>query len=219
MLVKLLREVVLHPRSAVATFQCLRAYRRAQELLRAAEVQGSLAAAQLRLACEHSGRPEQVMVECVARWMEREPLPLLEGLVHPSLPRFLTEAQGRGIRLGVLSDYPASAKLDAMRLTGFFDVVISAQDPAVNRFKPHPSGLSEILRRLGTRPSDSLYVGDRDDVDATAAHAAGMPCVIVGKRSNRTESDWIPAYDYADLRRKLFSPPGAVALATPGPVA
>jgi HAD superfamily hydrolase (TIGR01509 family) len=182
MFLRLLRHVVTHPGEGVAVFRALRAYRHAQELLRGAAIDGTLAEAQIRLACERSGQPSHALVAIVDRWMEREPLDMLERFVMPGLRPLLAAAKVRGLRLGVLSDYPATAKLEAMKLSEFFDVVVSAQDPSVNRFKPDPSGLTEALRRLGAAPSQALYVGDRFDVDASVAGAAGVACIIVGKR-------------------------------------
>jgi HAD superfamily hydrolase (TIGR01509 family) len=207
MLLRLLGEAMSSPGRGVAAFRVLRAYRQAQELLRGTQVQGALAAVQLRLACEHSGQNEDVVAPIVSRWMEQEPLALLERCVEPALRTLLHDARSRGIRMGVFSDYPAAAKLDAMRLTEFFDVVVSAHDEAVNRFKPHPSGLLETLRRLGVRPSQTVYVGDRHDVDGPAARAAGIPCIILGGRSRTPpESDgWIPVSDYGALHQLLFS--------------
>jgi len=204
MLVKLLVAALRNPLAGLATFRALRAYRHAQEALRDAPDATGLAAAQLRVAVERTGLPEERVAAIVARWMEKEPLPLLGRFVDPALPGMLHAARGRGVRLGVLSDYPAAAKLDAMGLGGHFDVVVSAQDPEVNRFKPHPAGLLEVLRRLGAAPEHALYVGDRPDVDAGVARAAGVRCIIVGRGSARPTDDWTPVADYVELHAKLF---------------
>jgi FMN phosphatase YigB (HAD superfamily) len=206
MLMRLVREAVAKPASSVAIFRALRAYRHAQELLRGTEVDGALAGAQIRLAAERSGQPEHVIAPIVARWMEEEPLPLLDRFVEPALRTLLAEARSRGLRLGIFSDYPATAKLEAMRLSEFFDVVVSAQDPAVNRFKPHPLGLVEALRRLGVEPGGALYVGDRHDVDASIARAAGVRCVIVG-RPSEAPNGALCVTDYGQLHSMLFSSP------------
>jgi HAD superfamily hydrolase (TIGR01509 family) len=206
MLWKLLAAALSNPFAAVGTFRALSAYRHAQERLRGIEVDGAIAAAQLRLACERSGQSEDVVSRIVARWMEREPLPLLERYVEPALRGLLAAARERGIRLGVFSDYPAAAKLEAMRLSEFFDVVVTAQDAEVNRFKPDPSGLAEALRRLGAAPDEALYVGDRHEVDGAAARALGVPCIIVGGRGSPTAPEgWIPVPDYGELHAMLFS--------------
>ena len=68
-----------------------------------------------------------------------------------------------------------------MGLADFFDVVVSAADPGVNRFKPCPDGIFYALRQLGVDPDAALYVGDRPEVDGEAARSAGVAGVIIGR--------------------------------------
>jgi FMN phosphatase YigB (HAD superfamily) len=207
MFLQLLRAHLIRPWQGFSTFRVLGAYRRAQELLRESPVDGDLAMAQLQLACRNAGAPEELVRALVARWMEQAPLPLLPRFMDPQLPMLLAAARERGVRLGVFSDYPAAAKLQALGLAEFFEVVLTAQDPAVNRFKPDPCGLREAFRRLGAEGDQALYVGDRATVDATAAEAAGVPCVIVNPRRNVSAArSFSEVTGYAELRSLLFSP-------------
>jgi putative hydrolase of the HAD superfamily len=50
----------------------------------------------------------------------------------------------------------------------------------VNAFKPHPRGFLAAAERWGLAPDSILYVGDRPEVDAVGAAAAGMRCVVIG---------------------------------------
>ena len=181
MLLRLLGHALSSPVRGLGTLRALRAYRHAQELLRGVASEEPLADAQLRLAAERSGQSRESVVASVERWMEREPLDLLERLVRPGLHALLATAKQRGLRIGVLSDYPALAKLEAMKLAHHFEVLVSAQDARVNRFKPDPAGVLEVLRRLDAAPAQALYVGDREEVDGAAARAAGVACFIVGR--------------------------------------
>ena len=83
--------------------------------------------------------------------------------------------------MGVLSDYPAEAKLRALGLAGRFSLVLCATDPEVGAFKPNPRGFLRACERWQIARGDVLVVGDRVDVDAAGAAAAGMPCVIIGQ--------------------------------------
>lgn len=205
MLFKLAKEAICRPSSSLPTFRALVAYREAQELLRESQVVGEIGGAQLRLACELSCQSEEFLRSVVARWMEREPLFVLERFVSPTLRALLTAARSRSIRLGVFSDYPAAEKLRAMRLAEFFDVTVTAQDPAVNCFKPNPRGLIETLRRLDSHTNEALYIGDRLEVDGRAAGAAGMRCVLVGGPPRNETADCIYVRDYGALQAMLFS--------------
>jgi HAD superfamily hydrolase (TIGR01509 family) len=209
MLLRLLRAHATRPLSGLQTFRVLGAYRRAQERLRESGTSSvervDLAEAQIELACQQTGADHDFVSACVGRWMEQEPLALLARHLQPGLLEFLRACGERGLRLGVLSDYPADAKLKALGLDGFFDVVLAAQSPEVGVFKPHPRGLLLAAERLGATPPECLYVGDRAEVDGPAAAAAGMACCIVTRRPVSPGSPrWMQVGGYSQLHELVL---------------
>jgi FMN phosphatase YigB (HAD superfamily) len=205
MLVRLLGKHMAHPVRGWRTIRVLRAYRRAQETLRADPTLGDVAVAQLRLTCERTNVNQDSVVECVTRWMEHEPLAVLPRCLQPGILEFLHACKARGLRLGALSDYPADAKLRALGLADLFDVVLCAQSPDINVFKPNPRGLLVALKRLESGRAESLYIGDRVDVDAATAEAAGVPCVILTPhRSRNAHGAYRQVASYPQLRDLLW---------------
>jgi len=190
MLARLVRAHLDRPLAGLRTLRWLHAYRKAQERLRGEPGEptdgGDLADRQVRLACEWTGAEPEALRSCVRRWMEQEPLTLLRPSLRDGLPALIAAATRRALRLGVCSDYPAAEKLAAMGIAGLFEVVVSAQDADVQRFKPHPRILEIALRRLGVPREEALYVGDRPEVDAEAARRAGVACAIIGPRRRAT---------------------------------
>jgi beta-phosphoglucomutase-like phosphatase (HAD superfamily) len=182
-MLRLARAFLSHPLAGIKTLRVLGAYRHAQETLRQKPGVGAvdLADAQIALACEHAHVDRVFAVGCVQRWMEREPLAYLARYMPPRLLECLARARSLGMQLAVLSDYPAEAKLAALGLTDYFEVVQSAQSPAIGVFKPDPRGLQVTMQLLDVQPTECLYVGDRADVDGGAALAAGVPCFILGR--------------------------------------
>jgi len=203
MLVRLLRSYALRPVEGWRTLRALSAYRHAQEALRT-EACTNVADAQLARACDRTNSDPASMLRCVERWMDQEPLPLLRQFRHEGLVEFLDACRARGLKLAVLSDYPAAAKLRALGLDAHFDVVLCAQSPEIGVFKPHPRGLQVALRRLGVRPEECLYVGDRADVDGAAADAAGVRSVIVTS-SSRSSAPYTVVPGYPQLQARLFA--------------
>jgi pyrophosphatase PpaX len=61
--------------------------------------------------------------------------------------------------------------LKTIRALGFFDVIVGIEDHT--RPKPHPEPLLIAAKRLGVKPSEAVYLGDRE-TDIEAAEAAGM---------------------------------------------
>jgi HAD superfamily hydrolase (TIGR01549 family) len=205
MLLRLVRAHAWRPVRGWRTARILGAYRRAQESLRDSSlVTDDLGAAQLRWTCERLKSDPIDISECVTLWMEREPLAILGRYLYSDLIDFLEACRGQGLRLGLFSDYPAEAKLEALRVRGFFEVVLTAQSPEVGAFKPNPRGLLAVARALDVHPADCLYIGDRPEVDAAAARAAGMACCIIGRERSGRGGEWTPVASYAELGRHLL---------------
>ena len=180
------------------TARILSAYRHAHEAIRAersASAAGDLHRAQVDRAAAAVGAAPDVVAATAAEWMESAPLAKLGAHAQPGLTDALARLRAAGIRLGVVSDYPAAAKLAALGVAAEFDVVVAAQDADVGALKPDPRGIEHALRELGVAACHAVYVGDRDDVDAPAAAAAGVRCVLIGARADGAGSAAGPAGD------------------------
>lgn len=105
---------------------------------------------------------------------------LLAGMsgfpVTTELVRRLAE---RGVPIAVASGstrWNIDASLDAVGLSGFFDVRVSAEEVPLG--KPAPDVFLEAARRLGVEPASCVVVEDAVP-GMTAALAAGMRCVAI----------------------------------------
>jgi FMN phosphatase YigB (HAD superfamily) len=165
----------LHGRRVV---RALSEYRRAQETLRH-DGNKSGASEQLALAATRTGLSLEEIGTIVDDWMHVRPLKYLAGCRAYGLNDLLAFLATKRVPLGVLSDYPATAKLDALRVAERFSLVLCGGDGDIGAFKPSPRGFFAACASWRLDPSDVLYVGDRVDVDAAGAAAAGMPAVIV----------------------------------------
>lgn len=205
MAVRLVAAHALHPRRGRRVLRALSAYRHAQEALRDANGP-DLALQQIDMAARVSGVPVAEVRSIVEQWMETAPLPLLTRVARKHLRSTLERLRKHGLVLAVLSDYPAESKLQALGIADLFDVVLCAQDPSVGVFKPHPRGLEFVLVQLGVAASEALYVGDRADIDAAAAAAAGVACVIVDSQSTAPTPDFISLAHFNELGALLGAP-------------
>jgi FMN phosphatase YigB (HAD superfamily) len=165
----------------------LHAYRRAQEHLRELTPNGeSIASLQVSLAASRAGVKEADVVRAIGEWMADRPVRYLRWCRRLGLIELLEKLRTRGIRLGVLSDYPCAKKLDALETTPFFSLVLCTTDSDINALKPNPRGFWRACDSWNLTPEEVLYVGDRPEVDARGAHAAGIRCAIVGSRNHAT---------------------------------
>ncbi len=213
MLLRLVSAHARRPRQLISAARMIRCYRKAQEDLRRRDARAvAIGEEQLAIACRRARVSVTTGRDCIKTWMESEPLAILPRFTYSGLIEFLTACTSLGLRLGVFSDYPAEAKLHAMGLSSFFHVVATAQDPAINAFKPDPRGILAVARRLGVEPRQAVYIGDRPDVDAHAAHAAGMNCFILQPAQSQAAQSYNTFSSYRELIQTLSSRPAEVAL-------
>ena len=194
------------PRSGARTVRVLAASREAQEVLRSGGSVDDVARTQIDFAAERTGVPADRVRVLVEEWMEKRPLDLVVSHARTGLLATLDALRDRGLRLGVVSDYPAAGKLAALGISDRFDTVISADDPRVQAFKPDPRGLTVALEDLGLHSSEAIYVGDRIDVDAPAATAAGMSWALIGSRPQSSERGGAWISDLAQLIELVDQP-------------
>ena len=126
--------------------------------------------------------PVAAVEATLTEWFDRRPLQFLGRHAVPGLPALFDGLRRSGIQIGVLSDYPAADKLDALGLKA--DIVVSATDNDVGILKPHPRGLSALLARAGRGAGEAVMIGDRADRDGAIASRLGTRFLLRGRGSD-----------------------------------
>jgi FMN phosphatase YigB (HAD superfamily) len=165
------------------TMLTLRAFRRAREQL-AVSSAGDFLDAQYAIPATWRGHPEARVRALVAEWMEQRPLPLLAACRRPGVARLFGAIRGRGKKIGIFSDYPATEKLAALGLRA--DYVVSSTDLDVGRLKPDPTGLYKLICLAAVEPQRAVLIGDRIDRDSEVAARANMHALILSPRRHET---------------------------------
>lgn len=124
--------------------------------------------------------------------------------VYPGVADGLRALSAAGLKLACLTNKPtafARPLLAAKGLAGFFSAVYGGD--AFERKKPDPLPLRRTCEALGTRPSQTLMIGDSAN-DAQAARAAGCPVVLVTYGYNHGEPiATVPALAHIDRIDRL----------------
>ncbi|HLH42995.1 MAG TPA: HAD family hydrolase [Bryobacteraceae bacterium] len=183
---RLLRFSACRPREGWKTIRALRAFRMAQERMRPG-AGGSVSPAQdpgepgsqAEWAAKLSGYPADFIRRCAAKWMDCEPLEAVAEARLPGVAEFLFWANEIGLPVAAASDYDPRAKLRALGFERQITAAVWAQQAEIGAFKPSPRLLLAAASKLGVRPAEALYVGDRQEVDGAAAQAAGMPVIVL----------------------------------------
>lgn len=91
----------------------------------------------------------------------------------------LAELAGRGLRLGVISNWDVRLRplLGELDLAGAFETMVVSCE--VGATKPSPVIFAETARRLGLAPGAILHVGDSAMEDEAGARAAGFRAMRV----------------------------------------
>ena len=183
------------PGSALTTWRVLKVFRQVREELRSAGRTASpLEDLQYDAAAERAGVDASLVRDTVREWILTRPLRYLGVCRRPAVEEALQSLVRERIPVGVFSDYPADAKLDALGISRFVSLRLSATDESINAFKPHPRGFLAACEHWGVSPDRVVYVGDRPDVDAEGAAAAGMPCLIIGRRTDGNTFSALPSF-------------------------
>jgi len=192
------------PRQAQMVWRVLRAFRHLREGLRTPETsQGRLEDLQYTITSERTGVDPTTVRRLVEEWMLTRPLRYLAMSRRAGVVAAFEMLRREGLPIGVFSDYPTAVKLDALGLTPYVSLQICATDTWVNAFKPHPRGFLAACEQWGLPPASVVYVGDRPEVDAAGAEAAGMPCLIVGRRRADGPHRYVPLPSFAGLESAL----------------
>ena len=161
----------------------LGSYRARREELGDAETEDFETRLVAEVADKHGVETEWVR-KTVTEWMEERPLPLLGRCRYPAVEALFDRIRRSGRTIGILSDYPAAAKLTAMALKA--DHVISAGEIGI--LKPHPRGLRRLMELAGATPGQTVMIGDRAERDGEVARRAGTACLL---RSKDKTGGWV----------------------------
>lgn len=126
---------------------------------------------------------------------------------YPHVISTLLKLKKRGLKLAVVSDAPrmrAWLRLAAMKLTDFFDVVVTMDDVG-GKLKPSPEPYKVALRKLGVGPGEAVFVGDNTNRDVTGAKKLGMVAVLAkyGEWSKPGKDALKPDYEIKDVSELL----------------
>ena len=101
-------------------------------------------------------------------WMERAArMPLFA-----ELRRLFSVCRQRGLRLAILSDFPAHRKLHRWHIEHYFDGVINSEQTGA--LKPSRAPFERLISALNLPPEQIIYVGNSYHKDIHGAHQINM---------------------------------------------
>ena len=133
----------------------------------------------LETALQHVGSP-RTAEELLPRFMKHygDSL-LLNPQLYPGVRETLDALAAKGVTMAICTNKPApfvAPLLEELQIADAFAGVVGAG--TLPERKPHPQPLLHLAEQFGLAPERCLMVGD-SPTDSNAAHAAGMPVVLV----------------------------------------
>jgi len=196
---RMARDILLHTllKRDLNVIAVLAKYRRIRERLGDEEAIDFETALIALTATATANSPDRVRA-IVSEWVEQRPLGYLAACRYPGLSELFAGLRRSGKSIGILSDYPAEAKLEALRLTAHH--IVFAGDEGIGLLKPHPRGLASLITAAGVKPHETVVIGDRVDRDGLVARRAGAQALI---KSSKPIEGW---QTFARFDEALFSP-------------
>jgi HAD superfamily hydrolase (TIGR01509 family) len=111
------------------------------------------------------------------------------GVAFDDADSTLRKLSGRDVKLGIISNVSshevAMGILDNVRLTKYFDQVVTSASVGIR--KPDPGIFRYALMQFKARPEEAVMVGDSEVHDIGGGYVAGLKTVLVDRRQ-RVES-------------------------------
>lgn len=123
--------------------------------------------------------------------------------VPPEALALLDNLCGRGVRLGIISDWEATLPLvlDELGLSAYFET--RSISVCVGYRKPDARLFQHALGQMNVSPTDALHVGDWLELDVQGARDAGMPALLFDHARRAPQADCPRAETFAALAAYL----------------
>lgn len=189
MYLKSIRFGLRHARLMIAYGRVRRAIRSVRPIEDFRELQAQLLAEELSVTKERAA--EMVHTIVYNEWEE-----IIKGVpVYPYIREMVLDLRERGVRTGVVSDFPVERKLSFLGLAGLWDCSFSAEE--VKYLKPNPEPFEHLAECLGVPLAQTLYIGNSYRYDVLGAKGAGMLAAHIARK---TEPDSIADITFSDYR-------------------
>lgn len=103
----------------------------------------------------------------------------IKTIAYPGIMTLLESLHNKGIKMAIVSNkaHPAVIELNEIYFKDYINVAIGENETAGIRKKPAPDSVKHALELLGSKKSESVYVGD-SEVDYETAVNSGLDCVL-----------------------------------------
>ncbi len=121
-------------------------------------------------------------------------------ILYPWVKKLISLIRLKGLKTGILSDYPVDRKLSYFGLSREWDVAMSSEESGY--LKPHPEPFLLLAERMNLPPEKILYIGNSYAHDIIGASGVGMRTAHLSWKRERKGAD-ITFLWYKEIERYL----------------
>ena len=119
--------------------------------------------------------------------------------LFPYVKTCLEAFRQRGVKIGLLSDFPPEKKLENLGIMDYWDSIASSEESG--RLKPDPLPFLALAGKMKLPPEEILYVGNNYHYDVLGARSAGMKTALICSRWTRFSREPMPDFIFHDYRQ------------------
>jgi len=115
----------------------------------------------------------------------------------------LDTLRNAGLKLGILSDFPLTAKLKNLNLENYWDAVVVSEE--LKALKPHPLSFEKLAQEMSLPCEKILYVGNSYHYDVVGAAGVGMKTAWINNtiKSARNLNNPKPDFIFNNYRQLM----------------
>ena len=171
-----------------------------KKLRNSGSYEGDFYETQARLMAEILERSAQEIKELTERLIYRGWEQHFKKIkLFPHIKETLELFRSKGLKLGLLSDFPPEKKLEYLGLNKYWDAVVCSE--VSGRLKPDPLPFLDLARNMDIEPGQILYVGNSLSYDVAGAGSAGMSTALIQRFRKKNPAGVKPDFIFHDYRK------------------
>ncbi|MCL2480465.1 MAG: HAD family hydrolase [Spirochaetaceae bacterium] len=174
------------------------AFNRMRHKVRKTDYSGHFRELQVSIFAKEIKKTEQEAAHLMEKYIYGQFVSMFKWIKpYKIIKKIVADLKNRGIKVGIISDFPAGKKISYLGLDGYWDVVCSADE--IGALKPRLEPFNTVASKLGINPEKIIYVGNHYHYDIIGANNAGMMTAHFSLFKKRNSKADYTFYNYKKL--------------------
>ena len=183
---------IMHPVIAAA-------FNKMRRKVRKIKYSGNFKEIQINIFAKEIGKTEQEAAGIMEKYIYGQFISMFKWIKpFKTIKEMIINLKNKGIKVGIISDFPVGQKLSYLGLDNYWDIICSADE--IGALKPRPESFQLVASKLGIAPEKIIYVGNHYQYDIIGANNAGMKTAHFSLFKKRNSKADYTFYNYKKFR-------------------